>query len=71
MAKTLRTLLKAARVLGASGEPHDRRFLRRGDLPPANAGARAPGFPRRCFEVILRNTLEWRNWQTHGTQNPA
>ena len=23
------------------------------------------------LEKVLLDTLEWRNWQTHGTQNPA
>ena len=26
----------------------------------------------RCYtRVVSRPSLEWRNWQTHGTQNPA
>ena len=32
-----------------------------------------PSEDARCLAVILLlfKLLEWRNWQTHGTQNPA
>ncbi len=27
--------------------------------------------PVRCYTKKVALKLEWRNWQTHGTQNPA